>query len=101
MPPSVCYSLEVRPDGQLRKILIFGDAFGGISVFGIPDISENQLEQLKQLESGHPPSKSLLNIQYFFPLPNIFLGLNSVSNTSLHRSWKDITTPSFGVSLFL
>lgn len=60
MPPSVCYSLEVKPDGHLRKILIFGDAYGSISVFSIPDITENQIEQLKQFDFRNPPSKLMI-----------------------------------------
>ena len=39
------------------KLLLRGDANGRVSIFTVPEVSDNQLEQIQQLDSDIPPSK--------------------------------------------
>lgn len=55
-PPSIRCSLVVKGDGRLVKLLLRGDANGRVSVFSIPEVTDNQLEQIQQLDFDNPPS---------------------------------------------
>ncbi|XP_046440938.1 WD repeat-containing protein 7-like isoform X2 [Daphnia pulex] len=54
-PPSIRCSLVVKGDGRLVKLLLRGDANGRVSVFSIPEVTDNQLEQIQQLDFDNPP----------------------------------------------
>ena len=65
-PPAVRCSLVVKPDGQLMKLFLRGDANGRVSIFGIPEVTENQLEQIQQLDFDIPPCTSYSSVLTHF-----------------------------------
>ena len=78
-PPAIRCSLVVKGDGRLLKLLLRGDALGRVSIFSVPEVSDNQLAQIQQLDFDSPPS------------------MVSQSVSSLSDSWKDVQPSPVGV----
>ncbi|XP_057372178.1 WD repeat-containing protein 7-like isoform X1 [Daphnia carinata] len=78
-PPSIRCSLVVKEDGRLVKLLLRGDANGHVSVFTIPEVTDNQLEQIQQLDFDNPPN------------------ITSESCSSLSDSWMAIHPKPIGI----
>ncbi len=78
-PPAVRCNLVVRSDGHLLKLLLRGDALGRVSIFSVPEVSDNQLAQIQQLDCDRPPS------------------MVSQSCSSLTQAWKTVQHGPYGV----
>ena len=48
------------------KLFLRGDANGRVSIFGIPEVTENQLEQIQQLDFDIPPCTSYSSVLTHF-----------------------------------
>ena len=66
-PPAVRCSIVVKGDGRLLKVLLRGDANGRVSVFTIPEVTDSQLEQIRQVDKKfeNPPSMSNSTVATF------------------------------------
>lgn len=97
-PPSIRCSLVVKADGRLVKLLLRGDANGRVCVFSIPEVTDNQLEQIQQLDFDNPPSKFalVLNLKHYLTY-FYYIGMTSQSCSSLADSWLSVYPKPIGV----
>jgi hypothetical protein len=49
-------SQQGKPNCKYQKLLIRGDSEGAIKFWDVPDVSNNQLAQIKQEEFNNPPA---------------------------------------------